>query len=274
MKIRSDFVTNSSSSSFTVSLDVKLVDGTQLTIGRHHDCGDFDGDGISFSMIDAAGETVMDTHFDPLVFCMNETDLLDPDEIPYEVAESISGFVDTTNLLAIQQAEDAESLIAAIQKPLDSIAVCLPDEEDEEEYEFEDESAAEILQQMDSRLTEILEDSTEALKNAITSPADLQSVTMDLEFSGFGEFLKDADEILDQIFEYEEKKQIVAILEDEGEDAVAALENLDFMKAFTPSSIQAIVDFWQDCDCPPSECNVRQTLLPNGLIDMTISYEV
>ena len=94
MKIRTDFVTNSSSSSFVVDLDLRLLDGTSITLSSHEDSGDFDSKGCSFTARDAAGSVLASGECDPFEYCSTEMEIFDPDEVPYEVNEVIDVGID------------------------------------------------------------------------------------------------------------------------------------------------------------------------------------
>ena len=111
-----------------------------------------------------------------------------------------------------------------------------------------------------------------ALVEHLTDMKDVESVHLNLEFSGRGEFLRDADEILNKVFSWEHKDAIVTILERES-DPLEALKQLDFLSNFTPESLVALVNFWKECEYPPAMCNIDQTLQPDGKIHMTISCD-
>ena len=271
MKLRSDFVTNSSSSSFIVNLKLTLKDGTALTVNAHEDCGDFDGAGWDFQMVSPTGETIATAGFDPMCSCMENLELMDPDDMPYEVVESISVGSGTIGLLDIAQATTATELIEAVKKPVDFISIYCGEDDEEYEDEYMDEEAAEILQQLQSALEEAAETCTTALEESITDPDDVESASLKLEFSGRGEFLRDAEEILNKVFTWDQSDAIVQALKQE--DALEALNQLAFMENFTPDSLEALVTFWQENEAPPLMCDIHQTIQPDGKIRMTISCD-
>ena len=129
-----------------------------------------------------------------------------------------------------------------------------------------------MMQDLQDQLETMQSNCCAALEEHLTDPADVESVTVDMEFSGRGEFLRDAEDILSKVFPWSQHTAITDILKQDA-DPLKALQALNFMKQFTPSSVAALVDFWKACNTPPDICNIRQTILPNGQIHMTIDCE-
>ncbi len=280
MKIRTDFVTNSSSSSFVVELNLRLLDGTTVSIIGHEDSGDFDANGCSFVAKDSTGNTIASGECDPVEYCMTEMDIFDPDEVPYGVKAAVDVTPSSVNLIKISSAKSLNTLIAAITKPfgLDSHLSSeeMADEDEEFEYEYEDEdgNATEIFEQLQERFNSMVDDCDSILRSHLTKVSDLKKATVSMEFGGRGEFLADPEEILGRIFEWKQKDEIINILsEDDVDEILEKLRALKYLKKFSDEALSALVDFWKNCDYPPDTCDITQTLRSDGQIDLTITWD-
>ena len=200
--------------------------------------------------------------------------------MPWEVSEAIELDVAPLNLSEISSATTLKSLISAITKPfgLDChmAAESADDEEDDEEYEdeYEDEETAVIIEEIKSRFNAMVDNCTSLLETHLTKTSDLKDARISMEFSGRGEFLADQDEILQRIFGWSQKEEILVILsEDDEGDIIEKLKSLEYLKNFTEESLKALINFYKNCDCAPDECNIVQQLQSDGKIDLTISWE-
>lgn len=274
MKIRADFVTNSSSSSFVVALSLRLLDDTAISIDSSESSGDYDGTGCSFAATDSGGKTIASGECDLLAYCMTEMDIYDPEEIPWEAKEAVDVGASSVNLIKISSASSLETLIAAITEPFGLDSYFEVEEMDDEEDEFEDEDTAEIIEQLQTRFNSMVDDCGSFLNEHLTKVSDLKGATVSMEFSGRGEFLADREEILRHVFDQNQKEEIVSILsKGDKDEIVEKLRTLQYLKNFSDEALDVLVDFWKNCDCAPETCNVTQTLRSDGKIDLAISWE-
>lgn len=274
MKIRTDFVTNSSSSSFVVSLNLQLSDGTSIVIDNHEDFGDLNTKGCKFVAKDSAGQTIAAGECDPCEYCMTEMDL-EPDDIPLEVDDQVSIIVNghTLNLIGISSAKNISTLITAITKPFALDSHFTDDDDEDCIVEYEDETAEEIVNELKARFNTMVDDCNSVLAAHLTKVSDLTSATVSMEFSGRGEFLADRNEIIEHIFNYWERDEIINILsEDDEEEILEKLRDLKCLENFTDDALSTLVNFWKNCDYAPDMCNVTQTLREDGKIDLTITW--
>lgn len=271
MKIRTDFVTNSSSSSFVVDLNIQLLDGTAITISSHEESGDMNAKGCSFIARDSAGNVIASGDCDPVEYCMTEMEFFDPEEIPYEVMEALQLELLPVNLTKIRSASSLEDLVRAIKKPF---GLYRRVETDEDACTYEDGDAAEIIGQLQESFSAMVEKCDSVLSEHLTSVSDLKNASVSMEFGGYGEFLAAPDEILGEIFTWVEQKELIPVLDEDDEDEISnKLRSLNCLTSYTDEAINTLINFWKNCECAPSTCNVTQTLLPDGKIDLAITWE-
>ena len=268
MKIRTDFVTNSSSSSFVVSLNLLLSDGTAVRISSHKDDGDYSGGGCSFWAKDASGKTIASGTYDPVEYCMTEMDMFDPDEIPYQVVESVDISPSSVDLVRLSTACSLKALIAAITKPFGLDAQ--PTYEDDKE---ENEIVMEVIEELRGQFHAVIDGCNGVLHTHLKQTSDLDSASVCMEFSGYGEMLASPDEILHRIFDGAQASAVIDVLDEYEEECAEKLRELQFMEQFSDEALESLIGFWKNCDCAPENCRVTQKLRADRKIDLEITWE-
>lgn len=176
------------------------------------------------------------------------------------------------NLIEVNNASDVNELVAAIKKPF-GLGKKLEDSFEDDEFEFEEEDTAEIIEESMKRFNTMVDDFDSVLSAHLSKISDLTSASTKLEYFGSGECAAEPSEILTHVFGQKEHNQIVSILSIEDRDqAVKELRALSPLEKFTDEALNAIVEFWHDCsENIPEHCDIEQTLRPDGKIDLTIS---
>lgn len=277
MKIRTDFVTNSSSSSFTVNLNMELKNGTSLVIDSEDWSGDYESKCLHIRAEDANKSKLFE---EAVVFEEND------DFFYYDVSHFVGDIqFGHLNLAEVLSCEDISEGTKKIEQAFITLSSVDDMQEDLDEYEDEDfEEEEEGLEQYDEDTQEaILEAKAKIEKIAdfvhtffhenVTDKDDIQEMSLSMEFGGRGEFLAGPEEILDKIFGWR-NSDVWDILEEQ-EDEETTLENLKALSCTKGMSEQAILElihFWKECDYTPGMCNIGQEL-EDGEIRFSISVD-
>ncbi len=281
MKIRTDFVTNSSSSSFTVYLNLSCEDGTRISLTGYDDSGDYDAQGCRIEATGADGQELYSESVDPVEFMMDELETFDIDEIgemPWEIREDFGFSPGDVNMARIVGTRSAEELKSTVTKAfgMDSgnAADCDFSDEDEEYSEAPSETAMALMERLTEKYNSMRENCARLFDEHIGSREAVKNISMEMEFTGRGECLADSGEILERIFGWKQKSQITQVLANcSAGDAVAALRGLPFLSIYTDASLYNIAEFVEKCEYPPNECNVSQHLLDDGRVEMSFDWD-
>ena len=266
MKIRTDFVTNSSSSSFVIDLRIQLEDGTKINLSGHEESGDFEGGGCSFSAYNADGNRIAYSSCEPLEeIDFGDMDFEDMEDFdPEEFMGSMGGAFSVSSMVLsdISKVSDVEELIEFIKQPF-GFNSSWDDEDEDEDWESENNG---IKDKMDS----VADTCQEVVSEYLTKMSDIKNIEVDMEFSGRGECLASPDEIIEQMFGWERSRNIIKTLDMNDAEKLRSLKELEM---YTDEALKVLFDFWAECDYAPDMCTVKQILKPDGKIDMEISFE-
>ena len=266
MKIRTDFVTNSSSSSFVIDLRIQLEDGTKIDLSGHEESGDFEGGGCSFSAYDADGNRIAHSSCEPLEeIDFGDIDFEDMEDFdPEEFMGSMGGAFSVSSMVLsdISKVSDVEELIEFIKQPF-GFNSSWEDKYEDEDWESENNG-------IERKIESVANTCQEVISEHLTEMSDIKYFEVNMEFSGRGEDLASPEDIIEQMFGWEQSRTIIKTLNMKDAEK---LRNLKELEMYTDESLKALSDFWAECDYAPDECTVKQMLKPDGKIDMEISFE-
>ena len=264
MKIRTDFVTNSSSSCFVVDLDLQLLDGTAISIGSCEESGDDESIICSFTAKDESGRVIASGKYDPFEYCcteMGNSDPYDTQDILDEVYQSIDVRVSSINLIGISNATSVKALIAAITEPFGLDCHCEKNKD-----------ATQIVAALQKRFNSMVDNCGKVLRTHLSKVSDLKKAKVSMAFWGRGEFIAGPEEILQNIVGWNQK--IIDILSADNENEIMKkLRVLKDLDRFSDDSLHALIDFWKNFDYAYDSCNISQVLRPDGKIDLSFSWD-
>ena len=206
---------------------------------------------------------------------MNELGVFDPDDIPYVVNEEVDVAPSAVNMIGISGASSLQSLKDSIKQPFgfNSRFKKIEDGDYDDDDDYSEETI-EAIQQLRGRFNSMLDKCDAVLNSHLSDVSDLKSAEISMEFSGRGEYLAGAEEMLNRIFDQKQRKAVVNILSKEDESKAAVkLRALSFLKNYTDDAISTLVRFWKKCDYAPEQCTIIQRLLPDGLVALDIDWK-
>ena len=254
MKIRSDFVTNSSSSSFIVNLNLELADGYALALEVEQWSGD--DDSFEYVLYEDAGDG-------------DRTELAQVQAYGYEEIECI-GKLNVLNVVKIADAPNTDAMISAITKSLsyeedfaeDALDYttdpdCIDPEEQDEIYDDLDEDIGESMPAGEIR---------QFLAEHLTKRGDLKRITMEIELGGWGEGTPCASDVLSYLFGNSAAMDVETIIDDgleeesDEEEIMENLKELKLFRRFTDASLQELIRLKMEDDV----CGILMKLRLDG----------
>ncbi len=278
MKIRTDFVTNSSSSSFVVQLKIKLKNGNKIFRELGAGSGDAGGTWQAGLRIEDSDENII---FRSDMENYDEPDIFSP---LYEFIDLYTLQETKFNLSDIVAASSVNSLIKALEEPFKREADRGGYDEDDECYEDE-EYSEDSEEDMDEALAEATSKWKEqegvyhkALTENVASVSDIEEASISMEWISRGEECPQPEDVLAMVLGAGAWEEITEALGEDTEDCETEelcdrIRELDCCKNLTEKSLVAVISMVTECYCCCETYNIEQSVNEDGKLELSISWE-